>query len=149
MLFVLFDGNIYDRLHADSNTRDIVRQLVHRGALQIIMSRTVREELGQPKPTEKFGGLPDFFPIEQVGNTVARAGIMCAGDSLGSGNVYEQHLGVSNGVNDALIVDAADWHADWLVSADNALCRKAKRMLLRCKVLDYGEFVDALGPLSN
>lgn len=97
---IILDTNIYDFLAADSATRDLVKGMVDSGLLTVIVTRTVAEELFR----SPFEGIPSFFKTEYQGNTVGRCGIMCAGDSLGPGEVFDAHLGNSKKVNDALIV---------------------------------------------
>jgi hypothetical protein len=143
MVAVLLDSNIYDILAQDLSVRARINLLIDSERLTIIATRTVTEELA----VSPFGGLPNFFPIELTGNTVAFAGIMCAGDRLGSGEVYVAHLGKSQKRNDALIVDAAASKADWLVSEDGRLRHRARQIPLRCRILGYVEFVTLLNTI--
>ena len=145
MIRVLFDTNIYDRIASDPATRELVSALVAQGEVKVFVTRTIAEELRQ----SPFEGVPAFFPFEYVGNTVGRAGIMCAGDSIGSGSIYYEHLGESLKNNDAFIVDAASWYADWLVSEDERLLKRASGIVMQAKPMKYQEFIDNARNLSN
>lgn len=140
MIVVLLDTNIYDMLEKHPDASEQVRNLVMLGVMKVLVSRTVAEELH----ASPFKGIPDFFPCEYVGNTVGRVGIMCAGDSIGNGNVFYRHQGNSTKRNDALIADAASWYADWLVSEDTRMRKRANEQQLRCKAIDFLEFAELL-----
>lgn len=145
MKIALLDTNIYDILARDLEVCAHIQRLVENANLKILVTRTVYEEL-QPPP---FGGVPKLFPIEFSGNTVAVAGIMCAGDSVGSGDIFFAHKGDSNKVNDALVADAASWKADWLVSEDRRLRNQFTKIPSACVILSYAEFVQELAALDN
>lgn len=133
---IIMDTNIYDCLEIDTTTRTLVKAMVEAGLLTVIVTRTIAEELWK----SPFQGIPNFFKTEYVGNTVSRCGIMCAGDSLGSGKVFDAHLGGSRKVNDALIADAACRHVDWIVSEDQRLRKRFGQLNARCITLSYDEF---------
>ena len=133
---IILDTNIYDCLESDSTTRALVRAMVETGLLTVIVTRTIAEELLE----SPFGGIPNFFKTEYKGNTVSRCGIMCAGDSLGSGEVFDAHLGESRKVNDALVADAAGWNADWIVSEDQRLRKRFCNQNVSCIPMSYDEF---------
>ena len=137
---VLFDTNVFDRLASDAELQAEVRTAVERRLLKVIVTRTIADELGK----SPFNGVPDFFPYEYVGNTVGRVGLLCAGDSIGGGEVFDNHLGNSRKENDALVVDAASWHADWLVSEDARLLKRADEIRMRSKAMSYSEFRNSL-----
>jgi predicted nucleic acid-binding protein len=132
----ILDTNIYDRLDGDSVARTLARRLVVAGKLTAVVPRTIAEELWK----SPFGGIPGFFPTEYAGNTVGRCGIIRAGDSMGSGQVFDAHLGKSRKVNDALIADAANWKADCLVSEDRRLLKRLAELNVRCRSMTYDEF---------
>lgn len=144
MISAILDSNIYDQLATDLPLCATIYHLVEQEKFKVIVSRTIAEELGK----SPFGGVPNFFPYEYVGNTVGRAGIMCAGDSIGAGDVYEEHLGNSTKANDAFIVDAASWHADWLISEDERLRKRAAEIKMRAIPMNYQEFINALGKIQ-
>ncbi|MHB8845427.1 MAG: hypothetical protein ACYC7L_11860 [Nitrospirota bacterium] len=123
-------------LDKDASVKAKCRELIENGAMIVIVTRTISEEL----MPSKFGGVPDFFPVKYEGNTVARCGIMCCGDRLGRGEVYDAHLGRSKKVEDALIADAADVYADYLVTEDKRLGKRMVNISKVCKVLTYAEF---------
>lgn len=133
---IILDGNIYNILDEDSNIRTKCRKLIENGSMTVIVTRTISEEL----KLSKFGGVPDFFPVKYEGNTVARCGIMCCGDRLGKGEVFDAHLGKSLKVEDALIADAADVYADYLVTEDKRLRNRMTDISKECTVLTYAEF---------
>lgn len=133
---IILDGNIYNILEKDTSIRIKCRKLIENGSMTVIVTRTIYEEL----MPSKFKGVPDFFPVEYEGNTVARCGIMCAGDRLGNGEVFDEHLGQSRKVEDALIADAANVYADYLVTEDKRLGKRLTDISMGCKVLRYEDF---------
>lgn len=117
--------------------------------IRVIVPRTVSEQLGSGAKKNKGAGVPPF-PVEYVGNTVGRVDVMACIDSIGEGEVFDKHRGssVSDGrMADALIVDAASWHADILVSSDAVFLKRAKKVLPRQEVLHLSEFVKRLDTL--
>ena len=143
MITLLLDSNIYDILSKDREQCESICRLIAQARIKIVVTRTVAEELAK----SAFGKVPELFPYEYVGNTVARADIMCAGDSLGAGEVYDQHLGESVKHSDAFIADAASWHADWLVSQDARMRQRTSEIKMRARPMDYGEFKESLAQL--
>ena len=142
MKFIL-DTNIYDKLATNLDIQAEIKDLIDNGFLKIIVTRTVAEKtLKSP-----FQGIPKFFPIEYKGNTVSRSGLMCAGDSLGSGEVFNKHKGESKKTKDALIADASDLNADYLVSEDNRLKRRMSKASNNCETLSYTDFIAKLKTL--
>ena len=137
LMKIIFDSNIYDKLAIDIATQEEVRKLVDEGKIVVIVTRTIFEELSK----SPFKGIPSFFKIEYTGNTVGRCGIMCAGDSIGAGTIFDEHLGGSKKLNDALIADASDWKADYLVSEDDRLQKRMRKISHNCAVLSYSDFV--------
>jgi predicted nucleic acid-binding protein len=136
MMKIILDGNIYNKLENDTRTRNKCRQLIEDGSMTVIITRTVYEEL----MPSNFKGIPDFFPVQYEGNTVARCEIMCAGDRLGKGVVFDAHLGQSHQVKDALIADAANVYADYLVTEDKRLGKRLADIATTCKVLTFEDF---------
>lgn len=137
---IILDSNIYDKLAIDIATQAEVRKFVDEGKIVVIATRTIFEELLK----SPFGGIPSFFKIEYTGNTVGRCGIMCAGDSIGAGTIFDAHLGSSKKLNDALIADASGWKADYLVSEDDRLQKRMRKIAQNCAVLSYLDFVAML-----
>lgn len=136
MISILFDANIYAILSKNRATCESINLLASSARIRVFVSRTVAEELYR----SPFRGVPNLFPVEYVGNTVGRMGIMCCGDSLGSGDVFYEHLGKSVKANDALIADAASWHADWLAFEDERLRKRAGKTTMRAHSMNYAEF---------
>ncbi len=87
-----------------------------------------------------FKGIPTF-PTVFRGNTVGRIDLMTCIDSIGAGQTFDAHLGNSRKINDALIADAADWLAQWLVTGDGRLRSRMATVATRCRPLSYDEFV--------
>lgn len=141
---VVLDSNIYDLLADDAATVELIRNTISEGHLEVIVPRTVAEELWR----SPYKGIPTFFPTVFKGNTVGRAGLMTCGDSIGPGETFDAHKGSSFKVNDALIADAADWMAQWLVSQDARLLSRMTKVAMNCEALSYDEFKGRLGALS-
>jgi predicted nucleic acid-binding protein len=137
---IILDTNIYDKLDSDINAQVKLKELTDKSKLVVIVTRTIFEELEK----SPFGGIPSFFKTKYIGNTVSRSGLMCSGDSLGSGVLFDAHLGKSTKINDALIVDAADLKADYLISEDKRLKSRMARVSQSCQVLSYSDFVTML-----
>ncbi len=144
MKFIL-DTNIYDKLATNVDIQAKIKDLIDKSRLTIIVTRTVAEEL----LNSPFKGIPKFFPIEYRGNTVSRSGLMCASDSLGSGEVFDKHRGVSKKTKDALIADAAELNADYLVSEDKRLKKRMPIASKNCKALSYSDFISKLRILNG
>lgn len=139
----VLDTNIYDRLAVDAATVQVIREQVGEGRLQIIVPRTVAQELWM----SPFKGVPSFFPYVLRGNTVGRIGLMTCVDSIGAGQTFDAHLGRSRRINDALIADAADWIAQWLVSQDAQLRSRFSKVAVTCEALSYDQFKERLEAL--
>jgi hypothetical protein len=133
---IILDTNIYDLLAKDTIICALVRELVETERLTVIVTSTIAEELWE----SPFHGIPGFFKTEYEGNTVSRCGIMCAGDRLGPGDVFDAHLGSSIKQNDALIADAASWYADWIVSEDQRLRKRFCHLKTCCIPMAYDEY---------
>ncbi|MBK1821294.1 hypothetical protein [Burkholderia orbicola] len=118
MIQIILDSNIYDRLEQDAESVELLRDLIEQQVAEVLMPRQVAEELHKRK-----AGFPNLFPVKDIGHAVARAGVMCAGDYLGSGGTFDEHKGASNKHADAFIVDVAAMVADWFVSEDGRCLR--------------------------
>lgn len=140
---VILDSNIYDLLAVDAPTAELIRRKVDGATLEVIVTRTIAEELW----LSPFKGVPPFFRTLFRGNTVGRADLMTCIDSIGPGHTFDAHLGKSRKINDALIADAADWLAQWLMSADDRLRSQMAKVATRCRPLSYDQFVAELGKL--
>lgn len=133
---IILDTNIYDFLAVDDATCALVRAMVETGELAVIVTPTIAEEL----LASPFEGIPNFFKIEYEGGTVSRCGIMCTGDRLGGGEVFDAHLGKSKNIHDALIADAAATYVDWIVSEDRRLSKRLCDLDVPCLSITYEEF---------
>lgn len=140
MKHTLLDNHIFDELKADPGLCEKIRKLVGSQQIEIVITRTIAEELYKSPHLDVL----ERFPYRYTGNTVGRSGILRCGDSIGSGLIFYEHLGASKKLNDALIVDAASWLADWLVSNDDRLCRRAKPILQRCEIMSFAVFRDRI-----
>jgi hypothetical protein len=138
MIPIVLDTNVYDRLEADPGTVEQINQLITRNVIGILVPRQVAEELRQ-----RAAGIPKRFPMTYVGHAVARAGIMCVGDHLGSGEVFDHHRGNSQKGADAFIADVAAMVADWFVSEDIRCIRRFPANT-RCTPMRYQQFHESL-----
>ncbi|MBR7996108.1 hypothetical protein KDX08_27030 [Burkholderia cenocepacia] len=141
MIQIVLDTNIYDRLEQDAESVELLLNLIEQQAVAILMPRQVAEELHQ-----REAGFPNQFPVEIIGHAVARAGIMRAGDYLGSGEVYDAHRGTSNSEADAFIVDVAALVGDWFVSEDRRSLRRFPTGM-RCIPMRYEDLCEKLREL--
>lgn len=143
MIQIILDTNIYDRLEQDAESVELLQNLIRQDAAKVLMPRQVVTEL-----RARLAGLPELFPIEFIGHAVARAGVMCAGDYLGSGKDFDKHKGTSNKEADAFIVDVAAMVADWFVSEDGR-CLRHFPGGSRCIPMRYDDFCDQLRNLGQ
>lgn len=133
---ILLDNHIFDRLKTDPDLCKKIHGLTVDLRIEIIVTRTIAEELYLSPHIDVL----ERFPYRYTGNTVGRSGLLRCGDSIGSGHIFYEHLGKSKKTNDAFIVDAASWLADWLVSDDARLCNRAKIVLKKCEVISFTNF---------
>jgi hypothetical protein len=138
---VLLDGNVYNKLHMDEETRTTLQLLVERGLLRVIATPMVFDELkGSP-----FGGIPDWFPVTIEAENVTVLDYATLGmTNLGNGEVYSKHRGESKKIPDAIIADSANRVADILVSEDRRCRERLKKTSSCCCGMDYEEFCDWL-----
>ncbi len=132
---VIFDCNIYDRLAADVALTVRIRQLVARSSLSVLVTRTLWSEIVK-SPHED---LAKSLPVTHIGESVALAGGR-VGDRVGSGRLYVAHRGNSKQFNDALIADAAQAAADYLVTEDTRCGKRMKAYAVSCKAIGFDEF---------
>ena len=138
MVTALLDGNIYDKLEKDADTRNLIAQLCDQGKLRIIATPIVEDEL----KLSPFGGIPKWFPVEVLAEGVFvldYAHLDAA--RLGEGRVYSEHRGTSNKIPDGILADSADAFADLLVSEDNRCRNRLSALSNRCRGLTYAEFL--------
>jgi rRNA-processing protein FCF1 len=141
----ILDTNIFDLLVLDRATVAKIESMIAKGAMEIIVTRTIAEELWR----SPFKGVPPLFPVVFTGNTVGRIDVLTCIDAIGDGETFDAHLGGTNRINDALIADAADHMAKWLVTEDKRLRTQMQRVALRCKAVSYVEFLSELDALSR
>ena len=146
---IILDGNIYDALAVDSQTRDAVAGLVRRGLVRVIATPVLVRELSQ----SPFKGVPDWFPVERESEGVAVLGHWPLGMArLGDGQVYNSHRGGSNKIADAIIADSAASLADVLVSNDQRCRKRLAELNTGCVAFTFEEFREWLqsgGPKSG
>lgn len=150
-LQVLLDTNAYDLIEGAPGVLKMVKSAIENGTIEVLMPRTVAMELHQ-RPQ----GYPQSIPVTHIGHHVARAGLMCAGDSLGAGKAFDTHLGEGSAkhIPDALIADTAAIVANWFVSNDkrsrNRLLRvyEENEIFNKCRGMDFREFADELRRLA-
>jgi hypothetical protein len=136
---VLLDSNIYDKLSVDPEACARIEKLIHSGDLQILVSPTVYDELSR----SPFNGIPSFFPVNYVGESVLVAGGR-VGDRCGTGYVLKKHLGKSRKIRDAFIADVAATDAEYLVSEDNPLKNRLNAIQSRCQGIDFFAFINLI-----
>jgi len=136
---VLLDCQIYDKLEVDRDTRGVVRSLVETGAIRVIATPMVLDELRR----SPFEGFPDWFSVVVEAESATVLDYAPLGMTrLGDGEVYTSHRGQSKKIPDAIIADSANLLADILVSDDRRCRERLKKISTRCKGLDYGEFCE-------
>lgn len=146
MKTVLFDCNIYDKLAMDEKHRDRVAEFIVRGALMLIATPILVDELA----ASPFGGLPDWFPITVEPENVAVIGFARIGMArLGDGEVYSKHRGSSNNIKDGVLADSADALADILVSEDGRCRKRLAEISSTCECMSYADFCGWLDALSS
>ena len=141
----ILDTNIFDLLVLDGKTVAKMESMIAKGSLEIIVTRTIAKELW----CSPFKGVPPLFPVVFRGNTVGRIDVFTCMDAIGDGETFTAHLGGTHRINDALIADAADHMARWLVTEDKRLRTQMQRVALRCKALSYVDFLSELNELSR
>ncbi len=112
------DGNVYDFLKGDEETRDLLSRCIAEGRVVVLVTPKVRDEL----LASPFGGIPTWFPVVEAIESVAVLNHWHLGEAaLGEGEVFTAHRGGSKKVADAIIADSAASYADVLVSHDGRL----------------------------
>jgi len=137
MQTVMLDGNVFDLLKSDDETRALVKNACEKKQIRIIISPVVMKELER----SPFGGTPDFFPVEVIVESVAVAGLAIAGLAMpGNGAIFSTHLGTSNKGSDAVIADSASTYANVFVSEDSRCRIRLQQAHRSCICLAYREF---------
>jgi len=133
----MLDGNVFDLLKSDDDTRALIKSACEKKQIRIIISPVVMKELER----SPFGGIPYFFPVEVIVESVAVAGLAIAGLAMpGNGTIFSAHLGTSNKGSDAVIADSASTYANVFVSEDSRCRTRLQQAHHSCNCLAYGEF---------
>jgi len=141
MITVLLDSNVYDKLQGDEDARRQLATLVKDGKVRVIAPRVVVDELA----ASPFGGIPDFFEVEEVPDGVAVAGIAKAGAVVVSkGETFSRHLGNSKKGKDAVIAETAVNQAKILVSEDSRCRERLRSIGNKTESYDFEQFKDWL-----
>lgn len=137
MQTVMLDANIFDKIARDSTTQAAVKAATESAQIRVIVSPVAMQELLK----SPFGGIPEFFPVEVVVDSVAVAGLAIPGLARpGDGNVFRAHIGSSRKGADAVIADSASTYADVFVSEDARCRNRLQDIHLACKCFTYAEF---------
>jgi hypothetical protein len=132
---IVLDCNAYDLLSKAPKLHEQMRAAISAGNLSVIVTNRLWQEVLQSPHREMALSLP----VKYVGDSVAFCDGPC--DSrIGPGILYRAHLGTSKKHDDALIADAADYDADYLVSEDRRLRKRMKDHALRCKAVSFEEW---------
>ena len=146
MKTVMFDGNIFDKLRDDESMRSVVSGACKRGSIRVVISPTVMLEL----KSSPFRGVPDYFPVEVVAESVAVPGLAIPGLAFpGKGEVFAQHLGESRQGRDAAIADSADAYADVFVSEDWRCRKRLAGASKSCECFDFTGFAKWIAELGQ
>jgi hypothetical protein len=132
---VVLDCNAYDLLSRSSLLLDHLRAAIADGEVVVIATNRLWWEVWESPHREMALSLP----VKHVGDSVAFCNGACNA-RLGSGALYRAHLGTSKKHDDALIADAADCDADYLVSEDRRLRKRTNEHAFRCKAVSFSEW---------
>jgi predicted nucleic acid-binding protein len=135
----IFDCNVFDQLQASESALLVVRERISKGKLRVVMPRTLWQEVS----VSPHAKLALALPVHHVGDSVMFAN-GSVGDRVGSARLYTLHRGESSKHEDALIADAADYDADFLVSQDSRLRKRLNEHAVRCQALSFEEFIHIL-----
>ena len=135
---IVLDTNIYDKLANDTNSVMLLREHIHNGEIEVLVSPVIHDELKE----SPFKGLPTMFSVKLITEAVAVAGIAKAGLArCSTGGVFTQHCGESTKHADAVIAHTADSDADIFVSEDRRSLKRLKEASADLQCLNYEEFV--------
>ena len=137
MTKIIFDTNIYDKIEFDEEVKSRISSLSSSNSIWVIATPKIIDEIREGP----FCGLPDWFPIQIESESVfvldhARLGWA----RLGEGEIYREHRGKSNQVEDAIISDSAADMAEILVSEDHRLVKRFNRLRTGCVGMNYASF---------
>ena len=132
---VILDCNIYDKLNERFDLLSLIQELVQGRKLSVLVTPSLLREIKNSPHFE----LARSIPVTFIGESVMRAGGQ-VGDRTGSGNLYRAHYGDSAKFKDALIADAAQHEADFLVTEDNRCRNQMNKFAVRGKAITFIEF---------
>ncbi len=143
MITALFDTNIFDKFSVDSDACERLSILIEEEKIKVVIPKIVIDELGE----SPFAGIPPLFPVEEIPDGVAVAGLAVAGAATpGKGEEFKQHMGESKKAKDAVVADTAANHADMLVSEDNRCRSRLQAISKETQCLNYEEFRGLIFP---
>ena len=135
---IFLDGNIYDQLAIDEAGRGNITKLIKSGALQIIATPVIRNELS----ASPYKGIPNWFPVLQRPEAVAIVGEFAVGEAiLDDGEVYTKHRGESTKVRDGIIAQSAHTFTDIFVTNDKRCRKRFQQIKGNCIAMDYAGFL--------
>lgn len=132
---VVLDCNAYDLLAGAPTLLKEVRTAIGASELAVIATTRAWQEVWD----SPHRNMALSLPVKVVGDSV----MFCDGPCdarVGPGALYRAHLGTSKKHDDALIADAADYDADYLVSEDRRLRKRMNGHALRCKAVSFSEW---------
>ena len=135
---IVLDANIWDKLSSDDEARERVRALCEdEQTLEIIVPATLAREL----EASPFGGVPDWFPTNQITDSVFVLDHTPLGEGrLGDGDTFAEHRGSSGEIADAVIADAVATDADVLVTEDKRARKRYREIKGKAHALDWAAF---------
>ena len=136
MKTVLLDGNVYNELARDTETRADLCDCVARGMLRVVCTPRIQRELMD----SPFRGIPDWFPVHHELESVSVLPFRPGETRLGRGEVYRDHRGTSQQRSDAEIADAADTYADVFVTQDKRCRSRTRKYATKCRTLSFPDF---------
>lgn len=137
MKTIILDGNIYNLIDNDGATKKLIHRMIESEKIEVAVPRIVLEEL----KSSPFKGVPDFFPIKNISDGVAVAGLAIADAVIvGDGNTYSSHLGTSKKSKDAVLAETANNYSDIFVSEDIRCRKRLNNIQSKVKFFNYEEF---------
>lgn len=137
MLKIIFDTNIYHKLHNRPDLQEKICHLINENKLMVIVPSTIYREL----EVSPFKGVPNWFRTEIIGDSVFLCDYSLTDiDRVGEGDIYNAHKGNSEKFHDAIIADTSHTDADIFVSEDNQFRQRFKKISDLCKSMSFPEF---------
>lgn len=136
---VLLDSNIWDKLSEEEITRGCIRELEEDGRLRVLVPDTLSREMRD----SPWGGIPDWFPTEEVGDAPFVLGYSRLGRTrLGEEDTFEAHRGDSNELEDAVLAGVARMDGAIFVSEDRRARHRFGEIAGEDSAWDYEDFRD-------